>query len=146
MSEYKRLTDKKVKGTTERYIRVDKNYILSTYDIITEEKYEMVDMLLNRLAELEDKIENGTLMELPCKVGDKAWYLVTQPTLYLSRNTIYSGVITRIYITKKDLHCAIQIRNDKGVTEIPIIINTKENLFFTKAEAEARLKELKGEV
>ena len=31
-----------------------------------------------RLAELEDKIENGTLVELPCKVGDKL-YLVYSP-------------------------------------------------------------------
>lgn len=55
MKDYKRLTDKKVQGTTERYIRIDKDYILSAYDIITEERYEVVDMLLDRFAELEEQ-------------------------------------------------------------------------------------------
>ena len=30
---------------------------------------------LNRLAELEDKIEQGTLIELPCKVGDTVYFI-----------------------------------------------------------------------
>lgn len=29
--------------------------------------------LLNRLCELEDRIEDGTLVELPCKIGDKLY-------------------------------------------------------------------------
>lgn len=28
---------------------------------------------LERLTELEDKIENGTLIDLPCKIGDTVW-------------------------------------------------------------------------
>ena len=31
--------------------------------------------ILHRLAELEDKIENGTLKFLQCKVGDKVYYI-----------------------------------------------------------------------
>ena len=34
-------------------------------------------MILNRLAELEDKIEQGTLIELPCKVGDTVYVIAT---------------------------------------------------------------------
>lgn len=30
---------------------------------------------VDRLYELENAIENGTLVFLPCKVGDKVWYL-----------------------------------------------------------------------
>ena len=37
--------------------------------------YSCIDSLKNRLAELEDKIENGTMVELPCKVGDTVWEL-----------------------------------------------------------------------
>ena len=33
--------------------------------------YERFMETYNRLAELEDKIEQGTLIELPCKVGDR---------------------------------------------------------------------------
>lgn len=29
--------------------------------------------IIDRLAELEDKIENGTLVELPCKIGTKIY-------------------------------------------------------------------------
>ena len=35
--------------------------------------YERFIETYNRLAELEDKIENGTLVELPCKVGDRVY-------------------------------------------------------------------------
>lgn len=45
MKKYKRLTFKRSENTSN-----------ASYD-----------ELLNRLAELEDKIENGTLVELPCK-------------------------------------------------------------------------------
>lgn len=30
-----------------------------------------IQKCFNRLGELEDKLENGTILELPCKVGDK---------------------------------------------------------------------------
>lgn len=33
------------------------------------------DEILERLAELEDKIENGTLVELPCKLGTTVYCL-----------------------------------------------------------------------
>ena len=53
MSEYQRLTVKNV----GRYTQIKDDY--STFDC------------LRRLAELEDKIENGTLVELPFVVVDK---------------------------------------------------------------------------
>jgi hypothetical protein len=68
MSEYKRLTKQvfdKVQGCEDKMTMHGQ----SLYD------------LYNRLAELEDKIENGTLIELPCKVGD----------------TVYEEVIGNIY-------------------------------------------------
>lgn len=64
MNEYNRLTywqnDKDGDGNDVRYACADGT------------KYALCDVL-NRLAELEDKIENGTLVELPCKVGDTAY-------------------------------------------------------------------------
>lgn len=62
--EYKRLTF--------RYESVD-----GTKQVGYSEKlipcFNKQAMILNRLAELEDKIENGTLVELPCKVGDTVY-------------------------------------------------------------------------
>ncbi len=62
MKDYKRLTVKRADGEpTVRSITIQD--------------------LINRLAELEDKIENGTLVELPCKEGDILYgYTERHPT------------------------------------------------------------------
>lgn len=44
-----------------------KNYKRLTFKISKNASNASYDELLNRLAELEDKIENETLVELPCK-------------------------------------------------------------------------------
>ena len=63
MKDYKRLTVKRADGEpTVRSITIQD--------------------LINRLAELEDKIENGTLVELPCKEGD-----------ILYRNPFHVGIL-----------------------------------------------------
>lgn len=46
--------------------------------------------LYRKLAELEDKIENGTLIELPCKKGDNVFAIVNT-TAY--DNSIITGTI-----------------------------------------------------
>ena len=56
MKEYKRLTDKDWKDW------IEDDFYTSAYNL----DYKEVDKLICRLAELEDKIENGTLVELPC--------------------------------------------------------------------------------
>lgn len=41
------------------------------------------DVVLNRLAEYEDMEEQGLLLKLPCKMGDKLWIIVTKrPRVY----------------------------------------------------------------
>ena len=59
MKEYKRIT---------RRTKLGNPYI----------DYSEIDLdalgVIRHFAELEDKIENGTLIELPCKVGDKVYY------------------------------------------------------------------------
>ena len=60
MSEYKRLTER---YTGEQGINCVRGL---AWD----------GEILHRLAELEDKIENGTLIELPCKVGDVMYEVI----------------------------------------------------------------------
>lgn len=79
------------------------------------------DIVINRLAELEDKIENGTLVELPCKVGDTVWEL--------------------------DLFSKAKIREIKARNLLQIFHWIDDEsfgkfLFLTKTEAEEKLKEL----
>lgn len=133
MSQYKRLTDKKVKGVTERFIRVDKDYILSAYDIVDEEN--IVEMIINRLAELEDKIENGTLIELPCKVGDTVYEVFKEHgSLFIQETKIEKIVI----VGEKGLRLKLA-RNSFYETAMSSLGKT---VFLTRAEAEAKLREL----
>ena len=86
------------------------------------------EIMKNRLAELEDKIEDGTLIELPCKVGD----IVYQ---FDNGGEIYELMILHINIYKgKPYYETDAIDFDNRAIG--------ESIFLTKAEAEARLKEL----
>ena len=109
MSEYKRLTKQvfdKVQGCEDKMTMHGQ----SLYD------------LYNRLAELEDKIENGTLIELPCKVGDKVYQFDNGGEIYES-----------------DITCLIYDCGNFDFEEMAI----GKSVFLTKSEAEARLKELR---
>ena len=90
--------------------------------------------IYNRLAELEDKIENGTMVELPCKVGDTLWYVnMYAPTPRIEENKVHTiemfecmtGLTTRIW-------------TQNGV----FYAEKMPNVFKIKAEAEQKLKEL----
>ena len=94
---------------------------------------------INRLAELEDKIENGTLIELPCKVGDKAYsslssksvveYEISEIEIQVDEDGIFYDIIAYGNKTRFEF-----IKEDIG-----------DIVFLTRAEAEKRLKELKEE-
>lgn len=76
MSEYKRLT-KHVNG----------KLVLSKGNAsYTEIYYEslLIKEALQRLAELEDKTEAGTLVELPCKVGDTVYVIPSYTNVKLN--------------------------------------------------------------
>ena len=61
--DYKRLTDVDDRG---------KPCFTTTF---SEETDECLIRHLQRLYDLENAIENGTLVFLPCKVGDEFWYV-----------------------------------------------------------------------
>lgn len=117
MEKYKRLT--------ERYIDKDGNNCVR--------KLAWDGEILHTLAELEDKIENGTLIELPCKVGDRVWYLGLDNCLiegfikqYKITNS-YQVVFIFDFKTKKSFYMEME--------------NLNKTWFLTKAEAETKLKE-----
>lgn len=77
--------------------------------------------LYHKLAELEDKIDNGSLLEIPCKVGD---------TVYeLERYLCCDG---------KDYW-----EIEEETFELWMLDLLGKTIFLTKSEAEARLKVLK---
>ena len=102
MSEYKRLTEK-VKDCFQYDLKDFKHKIgeFGDYDA-----FFAYSMAVKRLGELEDKIESGTLVELPRIIhpNEQEWF--------------------------------VQYQYESG------IINC--NVFYSEAEAEAKLKELQG--
>lgn len=78
MSEYKRLTNKNLDEFNPEYdFCIGCKYFGEPNGCNrpngTCSNYERFIETYNRPAELEDKIENGTLVELPCKVGDRVY-------------------------------------------------------------------------
>ena len=108
------------------------------YERLTEREDNAIGMsceisdIIDRLAELEDKIEDGTLVELPCKVGDTVFIIAKQGMdIYAVEETI----IVNFWFNKIDNR--LYPINTAG---IPL-----NEIFLTKAEAEKRLEELRGE-
>ena len=101
MSEYKRLTEK-VKDCFQYDLKDFKHKIgeFGDYDA-----FFAYSMAVKRLGELEDKIENGTLVELPRIIhpNKQEWF--------------------------------VQFQYESGRIDC--------NVFYSKAEAEAKLKELR---
>lgn len=89
-----------------------------------------INKKLNRLAELEDKIENGTLIQLPCKVGDTVFLMAKA-----NENLYYGDYFTVEKIGFDKL--GFYVETERGIFR-------KGNIFLTKAEAEAKLKKIKG--
>ena len=123
--EYQRLT-KKVKDCFQYDLKDFKHKIgeFGDYDA-----FFAYSMAVKRLGELEEKIENGTLIEIPCKVGDNAVAIID--TLAYP-NAIYN-------VKLKDL--AYIVEDENGDVTFQHITR----IFGTEAEAEKRLEEMKNE-
>ena len=102
---------------------------MKDYERITQKQGEpkiVSKRVYYRLRELEDKIENGTLVELPCKVGDNAVAIID--TLCYP-NAIYN-------VKLKDLAYIVEDENGD------VTFQQITRIFGTKAEAEKKLEEL----
>ena len=101
--------------------------------------YERFMETYNRLVELEDKIEQGTLIELPCKVGDKFYQVVKGLPIY--EWEVETIVFSNIYFPK---NYVITARRTKDLAFWKFWSEDfGETVFLTREEAEKRLEELK---
>lgn len=95
------------------------SYGYMSYDCQLEEGKKLLKLALDKLADYEDLEEQGRLVKLPCKVGDDVYYILGIPN---------------------ETPCTI----DKCTFELSDINKIGKTLFLTKAEAESKLKELRG--
>ena len=123
MKNYKRLTFKRLVDLYDDDCEETENASAASYE-----------ELLNRLAELEDKIEDGTLVELPCKVGDTIYEVFEKHKPPFIQQT----KIEKIIIAEKGLKLKLA-RNSVYETSGASLGKT---LFLTEAEALKKLKKV----
>lgn len=137
MKEYKRLT-KRLLGSNAPFT-----------------EYASDNEVLQRLAELEDKIENRTLIERPLvKKSDSIWIVrkyrqgSSSFGSYYTRKVVWRCV-DKIFLNNDNTFTISTISISSGGYKHRSIVKSttfNKSWFLTKAEAEAKLKELKGEV
>lgn len=101
------------------------------------------DKVYIRLAELEDKIEAGTLVELPFAIGQKIYSVIAKPRF--EKEQYINEFEVGAYSIEKDRIDIIHYIEDDGIRRVYWTYKS-DNAFLTKAEAEKRLEELRGEV
>lgn len=99
-----------------------------------------------KLAEYEDLEEQGRLIKLPCKVGDTVWQIMVVGVQGKNiKYGIFKAVVTKISVDYQMNFLLSTITEDEEryrneVTSTAI----GDTMFFTKSEAESKLKELRG--
>lgn len=108
----------------------------------TCDNYDRFLETYNRLSELEDKIENGTLVTVPYAIGQEVYYV--------SKNGYFDVDKVRVSLITIKHDGSVDIRlnhyNDDGSYRSCFKYDTKYGeLFDTKEEAEKRLEEIRNE-
>lgn len=90
------------------------------------------DECAKKLKEYEDLEKEGLLLKLPCKVGDKAWYV---------RNCVIDEVEVDSFIL--NINLLVNVSLYVGYERFRKTLTPYKTLFFTRDEAEQKLEELK---
>lgn len=133
--EYKRLTEK-----TRDCFQYDlKDFKHKIGEFGDYDAFFAYSMAVKRLGELEEKIENGTLVELPCKVGEIMYEVIDG--IPIQEWKIESICFNRAYPKG-----VIWAERTRDFAQWKFSIEDCGTKWFTdKAEAEAKWRELEGE-
>ena len=146
----KRLTRRNNKGVAG--LRGE-TQVLTSYDYdsgeINESGIYLLDKAFDKLAKYEDLEEQGLLLKLPCKVGDTVWCVDVDEDDY--SGMIFMGmcgdyvIVCSTYAHLEDAfdaqiaEMALESKENYGVE---VYIYHKDDVFLTREEAEAKLKEM----
>lgn len=126
MSE--RLTERNANGTA-------KSRMSAT---CREDAWKNETDILERLCELEDKIEQGLLVELPCKVGEEKFAILPNTDV-----VVKGKVCTLIYQNGFLIDFGYNPDRFGGYRSYTQLL--PEELFNTYEQAETKLREMEGE-
>lgn len=87
----------------------------------------------DKLKDIEDEIENGTLLHKICKEGDEVYIIAKQGLDIYSAEKV---MIVDFWYSKQD-KCLYAIDNDEAL---------HREVYATEQAAESKIKELKGEI
>jgi len=99
---------------------------------------ETSDNICEKLGEYEDLEEQGKLIKLPCKVGDIV-YKVNKASKRVSQHRVIKFEIDKADISSYTM----QVIFDNF--DVCFSHHFGDTVFLTKSEAEAKLKEMRGE-
>lgn len=91
---------------------------------------------LKKLWELENGLEDGTIIKLPCKVGDKFYLIYKYPPEIIEKEVCG--------FTIEDNEITLIDGNDNRYNQ-KLAHYCDEDLVYSRAEAEKKFAELKGE-
>ena len=135
----------------KRYNRLTTTQVVNGRNIktITSKGKVTIQDLIDRLYELEDKIESGTLVELPCKVGDTVYCLIAQGrfgTVYTTGEAVARVVSKIIWDGKRfEIYSERPHYWENGYNECNFYGYWGDSVFATKAEVENILEKMKNE-
>lgn len=100
--------------------------------------------VLQKLADYEDLEEQGRLIKLPCKVGDKIFLDFAGFGKDIDKFTVKDFHLDCFEDGGVVLFCDYE-SDDKALTGQIDVMNFGKTVFLTKSEAEAKLKEMRDE-
>lgn len=99
-----------------------------------------LEEVLEKLYELENKQEQGLLIELPCKVGDTVYQIGKGH--YEIGTDITEYTVTAITISKRDITISVKDENQLGFPISAVYLGKR--LYLTRSEAEEALAKMGG--
>lgn len=137
---YERLTRRMSDGTAVFAEKSKSFYSAQIY----EEAREKNRQILDRLCEIEEKIDQGKIVELPCKVGTSVWFATCVcDKIGKEKYDALEGEVVSFSIQKDGLW--VYARYKCGLTYWHTIDGFKKEVFLTPEEANKKLKELENE-
>lgn len=99
--------------------------------------------VIDKLAEYEALEEQGRLIKLPCKVGDKIFLDFAGFGKDIDKFTVKDFHLDCFKDGETTLFCDYE-SNDRTLSGQIDVMEFGKTVFFTKSEAEAKLKKLRG--